>query len=151
MCQNVVEIKDIEYKNINGKSLQLDFYIPKNINKPAPLLVFIHGGGWKGGKRSDYLVYLTHFAKMGYVTATVSYRLIGNAPYPACAEDITDAVAWFFQNSEKYSYDPDNICLIGGSAGARTWLCSGAYGSKRQPKVAKTADCKRFHFINSNS
>ncbi len=46
-------IKDIEYKNVDGKSLQLDLYIPKNIKKPAPLLVFIHGGGWKGGKRQD--------------------------------------------------------------------------------------------------
>jgi len=49
------EIKNIEYKNINGNSLQLDMYIPDNILKPAPLLVFIHGGGWRSGDRSDYL------------------------------------------------------------------------------------------------
>ena len=52
---DIEEIKNIEYKNINGKSLQLDMYIPKNISKPAPLLVFIHGGGWRSGDRSDYL------------------------------------------------------------------------------------------------
>ena len=56
--ENIEEIKDIEYKNINGKSLQLDIYRPKKLDKPAPLLVFIHGGSWKSGKRSDYLVYL---------------------------------------------------------------------------------------------
>lgn len=68
--QDIEEIKDIEYKNINGKSLQLDLYKPANLQDPAPLLVFIHGGGWKSGKRSDYLVYLVDFAKRGYVTAT---------------------------------------------------------------------------------
>lgn len=118
----IKEIKNVEYKNINGKSLQLDIYIPGNIVKPAPLLVFIHGGGWRGGKRSDYLVYLVDFAKKGYITATVSYRLLKEAPYPACAEDITDAVRWFYRNSEVYGYDPDRIALIGGSAGAHLAL-----------------------------
>ncbi|MEI7526792.1 MAG: hypothetical protein WCJ95_20755, partial [Mariniphaga sp.] len=61
----VQEFKNIEYKNINGKSLQLDIYKPKNVAKSAPLLVFIHGGGWKGGQRQDYLVYLVAFAKKG--------------------------------------------------------------------------------------
>jgi hypothetical protein len=89
---DIEEINNIEYKNINGKSLQLDFYRPKNLNNSAPLLVFIHGGGWKSGKRSDYLVYLVDFAKRGYITATVSYRLLEDGPYPACIEDIRDAV-----------------------------------------------------------
>jgi acetyl esterase/lipase len=125
--EDIEEIKNIEYKNINGKSLQLDIYRPKNIAKAAPLLVFIHGGGWKGGQRSDYLVYLVAFAKREYITATVSYRLLKDGPYPACAEDITDAVSWFYNNGEKYGYDPDRIALIGGSAGAHLALLA-AYG-----------------------
>lgn len=118
-------IKDIEYKNVDGKSLQLDLYIPKNIKKPAPLLVFIHGGGWKGGQREDYKVYLVAFAKQGYITATVSYRLLKDGPYPDCVEDISDAVNWFFRNGEKYGYDPDRIALIGGSAGGHLALLAG--------------------------
>jgi acetyl esterase/lipase len=126
---DIEEIKNIEYKNIEGKSLQLDMYIPKNVVKSAPLLVFIHGGGWRGGNRADYLVYLVAFAKKGYITATVSYRLLKDAPYPACAEDITDAVTWFFNNGQQYGYDPDRIALIGGSAGGHLALL-GAYGWK---------------------
>ena len=139
--ENVLETKNIEYKNINGKSLQLDIYQPKGLVKPAPLLVFIHGGGWRSGKRSDYLVYLTHFAKMGYVTATVSYRLLKDAPYPACAEDIMDAVKFFYQNGDKYNYDPDRICLIGGSAGSHLAMLAG-YGWKKlgtQPDTARAS------------
>jgi len=129
--ENVEAIKNIEYKNIRGRSLQLDIYQPKGMTKPAPLLVFIHGGGWRGGDRADYLVYLTHFAKLGYVTATVSYRFLKEAPYPACVEDIVDAVQFFYRNGEKYNYDPDRICLIGGSAGSHLAMLA-AYGWKKQ-------------------
>lgn len=124
---DIEEIKNIEYKNINGKSLQLDLYRPKNLVKPVPLLVFIHGGGWKSGERADYKVYLIAFAKKGYITATVSYRLLGDSIYPACAEDISDAVQWFFRNGETYGYNPDKIVLIGGSAGGHLSLLAG-YG-----------------------
>jgi acetyl esterase/lipase len=136
---DIEEIKNIEYKNINGKSLQLDIYKPKNLTKPVPLLVFIHGGGWKGGVRSDYLVYLVAFAMKGYMTATVSYRLLKDGPYPACAEDITYAVQWFYKNGEKYGYDPDRIALIGGSAGAHLALLA-AYGWKKPGVNADSTD-----------
>ncbi len=135
--ENVEAFKNVEYKNLNGSSLQMDFYRPKGMTKPAPLLVFIHGGGWRGGDRADYLVYLTHFAKLGYVTATVSYRFLKEAPYPACVNDIMDAVHFIFQNGEKYNYDPDRICLIGGSAGSHLAMLA-AYGWKKQVTPSDT-------------
>ncbi len=119
---DIEEIKNIEYKSINGKSLQLDIYKPNNVKENAPLLVFIHGGGWRSGERSDYLIYLVDFAKRGYITATVSYRLLKDSPYPGCVEDIGDAVNWFYENGENYGYDPNRIALIGGSAGAHLAL-----------------------------
>lgn len=133
--EDIQEFKNIEYKNINGKSLQLDIYKPRNLTRSAPLLVFIHGGGWRNGDRADYLVYLIAFAKKGYMTATVSYRFLKDAPYPACVEDITDAVQWFYKNGENYGYDPDRIALIGGSAGAHLALLAG-YDWKRKGSLA---------------
>jgi acetyl esterase/lipase len=127
--QGVKEIKDIEYKNVHGKSLQLDLYLPEKAEKPAPLLVFVHGGGWKSGKRSDYLVYLVAFAKKGYATASVSYRLRKDALYPACAEDVTEAVGWLAENGQHYGYDPSRMALIGGSAGGHLVMLA-AYGWK---------------------
>ena len=124
---NIEAITDIEYSNAGGKSLMLDIYRPKDSPEALPLLVFIHGGGWEGGKRSDYLMYLIHFAQNGYVTTTISYRLIADAPYPACAEDVRDAVRWLSVNGDKYGYDPQRIALIGGSAGGHLALL-GAYG-----------------------
>ncbi len=117
----------IEYKNAGGRSLQLDIYRKDDLREPAPLLVFIHGGAWKGGERSDYLVYLIPFASRGFVTATVSYRLLSDSLYPACVEDIRDAVGWFFRNGDTYGYDTSRIALIGGSAGAHLATLA-AYG-----------------------
>lgn len=125
--ENMEEIKNVEYKNINGKSLQMDFYRPKDVVEPLPLLLFIHGGSYKSGKRSDYLAYLVSFAEKGYMTATVSYRLMRDGIYPAAIEDITDAVTWLFENGENYGYLPDRIAVIGGSAGAHLAMLAG-YG-----------------------
>lgn len=124
---NIEAFTDIEYSKAGGKSLQLDIYRPKGFSEALPLLVFIHGGGWQGGKRSDYLVYLVHFAQKGYATATISYRLVADGPYPACAGDVRDAVDWIFQNGEKFGYDVNRIALIGGSAGGHLAML-GAYG-----------------------
>lgn len=119
--------RDVEYKNIQGKSLKMDFYRGSHPGSPAPLLLFVHGGGWNHGTRNEYLGYALHFAGMGYVTATVSYRFASDAPYPACIEDVTDAVRFIFQNGDKYHYDPDKVAIIGGSAGAHLALLA-AYG-----------------------
>lgn len=133
--EGIREIRNIEYKNVDGKSLQLDLYIPDSLRQPAPLLVFIHGGGWKGGKRSDYLVYLVSYARKGYITGTVSYRLLKDAPYPACVKDVADAVEWLFKNGGNYGYDPERIALIGGSAGAHLAMLT-AYGWKQEREKA---------------
>jgi len=142
LTDDIEEIKNIEYKNINGKPLQLDIYRPKNLEKPAPLLVFIHGGGWRSGQRSDYRVYLIPFAQRGYVTATLSYRLIKDSVYPACVEDAVDAIEWLYRNGDRYGYDTGRIALIGGSAGAHLAMLAG-YGWRNT--AADSATGKTYH------
>lgn len=133
---DIEHIKSIEYKNINGESLQLDFCKPKNLDKPAPLVVFLHGGGWKKGNRADMLPLLIDFAKEGYITATVSYRF---GPYPQCVEDISDVVNWFYNHGEEYGYDPDRIALVGGSAGAHLAMMAG-YGWQEKTSGTESSD-----------
>ena len=130
---NIESFKDIEYKNANGKSLQLDIYRQKELNEKAPLLVFIHGGGWRSGKRQDYLVYLLDYAEKGFVTATVSYRLKKDSIYPAAVEDVLDAVDFLYQNANTYGYDTSRVALVGGSAGAHLAMLAG-YGWENPPR-----------------
>ena len=109
--------KDIVYRQVDSTSLQLDIYKLKSLSKAAPVLIFIHGGAWAKGKRSDYLPYLVDYAQKGYVTVTVSYRLSGVAPFPAAVQDVQTSVQWIRANAGEYLIDPEKIALIGGSAG----------------------------------
>jgi acetyl esterase/lipase len=124
---DILELKDIEYKNIDSISLQLDIYKRKDLKAPAPVMIFIHGGAWRTGKRADYLPYLLDYANKGYVTVTVSYRLVKQAIFPAAVQDVNCAVKWVKTHAEAYGIDPGRIVLIGGSAGGHLAMMVG-YG-----------------------
>ncbi len=121
--------RNIEYKNIEGNSLQLDFLKPRNVNTTLPLAVMIHGGSWRHGNRADMMPIMIDLARRGYATATVSYRL--KETYPSCVEDIADAVNWLFEHGDEYGYDPDRVALVGASAGAHLAMMAG-YGWKEK-------------------
>ncbi|MFC2123370.1 alpha/beta hydrolase fold domain-containing protein [Bacteroidota bacterium] len=114
---NIEEHKDIVYKLLDSTSLKLDIYKRKEQKEAAPVLIFIHGGAWKSGKRSDYLRYLIDYAQKGYITATISYRLSGVAPFPAAVLDVKCAVRWIREHAGEFMIKPEKIAVIGGSAG----------------------------------
>jgi len=128
--EGIMEIKNIEYKQVDTLSLQLDIYKQKNLQGAAPLLIFVHGGAWRSGKRADYLPYLIDYAKKGYVTATVSYRLVKQAKFPAAVQDVNCAVKWLKSHAESYGFDPERIALIGGSAGGHLSMMIGYGGNE---------------------
>src|SRR5690606_29628584 len=86
--EDIQEYKDVVYKTVDSMQLKLDIYHSKDIQKAMPLIIFIHGGAWKKGNKDDYLVYLSSYAKKGYVTATVQYRLTDVAKFPAQLHDV---------------------------------------------------------------
>lgn len=115
--EGVTEQKDIQYGKGGDKPLLLNLYSPAKLDKPAPGLIFIHGGGWTSGHRKDYKYYTIRFAKRGYIVATISYRFSQDAPFPAAVQDAKCAVRWMRANAQKYNIDPNRIAAIGGSAG----------------------------------
>lgn len=125
MPAGVVEIKDIEYGQGGGRALRLDLYQPEKLDKPVPGLIFIHGGAWSGGSRDVYKYYTTRLAQRGYVAVTVSYRLSGEAPFPAAVEDVKCAVRWLRANAAKYHVNPDQLAALGGSAGGHLSMMLG--------------------------
>ena len=117
--------KNIEYGKGGDKALQLDLYSPKERSHPLPAILFLHGGGWTGGYRQIYHYYCTKFAEHGYVVATASYRLAGEAPFPAAVQDVKCAVRWLRANAKKLGIDPNKIAVAGGSAGGHLAMMIG--------------------------
>lgn len=116
--ESVVEHKNLIYKKADSIDLKLDIYHSKNIKGNTPLIVFIHGGAWEKGSKNNLLHYLIPYAEMGYVTATVQYRLSKTDKWPAQLNDVESAITWLRNNAEKYHINNKSIALAGGSAGA---------------------------------
>jgi acetyl esterase/lipase len=110
---------NLEYENIDGKSICLDLYLDPNISWKRPLIIFIHGGGWSGRTKADGLAYADAFLKRGYVFATIDYRLSNVAVFPAQIVDAKAAVRFLRAHAADYHIDPDRIGVMGHSAGGQ--------------------------------
>jgi acetyl esterase/lipase len=128
---------DVEYGKGGAKPLLLDLFKPAKIKQPVPGLIFVHGGSWSHGTRKIYDYYCEHFAKNGYVAATIEYRLSGEAPFPAAIQDVKCAIRWMRANAAKLGVDPNKIGLAGGSAGGHLVLLA-AYSNSDDPELEGT-------------
>jgi acetyl esterase/lipase len=103
----------------DGVKLTMDLYQPKKMAGPAPAVLYVHGGGWTGGDKSDGagLLFKEELVRRGYVMAAINYRLAPKYAFPAQIEDVKCAVRHLRANAAKYNIDPKRIGAIGGSAG----------------------------------
>lgn len=99
---------------------KLDFYKAKGSGARAPLLVFVHGGGWKRGDKRNATGAdkVTHYTGLGYHLASINYRLVPAATVEQQGADIAAAIAWLLKNAEKLGIDRSRVVLMGHSAGA---------------------------------
>lgn len=118
---------DIEFAKVDGHSLMLDLYLPVASTKTPPLVVWIHGGGWRGGSRKKCEI--SWLVDHGYAVASVSYRLTDQAIFPAQIHDCKGAVRWLRAHAGKYGYDPEKIVVAGSSAGGHLAALLGTTGN----------------------
>ncbi len=111
--------KDLVYAQRGELNLALDLYLPGPGGKPAALVVLVHGGGWASGERANMAPLAARLAARGYAAATVSYRLSGQALYPAAIDDVKEAVAWLRKGAGSFGIDPARVAIAGGSAGGQ--------------------------------
>ncbi len=99
---------------------KLDFWAAKDTAKPAPIVIFVHGGGWKRGDKRNATgaAKVTHFREQGYAVASVNYRLVPAAKVEDQAADVATAFAWLRSNAKRLNIDPARMVLMGHSAGA---------------------------------
>jgi acetyl esterase/lipase len=107
----------IVFAEHDGTKLTGDFYLPKGRAK-APVLVAVHGGGFRRGDAQYYRYWGLFFARAGYAVFAIDYRLGKPGMYPAALYDTKAAVQFVRANAGEFDIDPDRIGLIGDSAGA---------------------------------
>ena len=107
---------DLVYGSPRGVELHLDLYLPAT--RPAPLCLWLHGGGWARGSRTARAAErLVPVAASGVAVAAVQYRLSGEAAFPAPLDDARSAVRWLRRNAGDLGLDAERVGVWGASAG----------------------------------
>ncbi len=122
---------DIPYAGTDNPRQRLDLYVPKTPkgDKPLPVVVFIHGGGWQGGDKRGGFGTVRPLVMTGeYVGVSVGYRLTDEAIWPAQIHDCKAAIRWLRANARVYNLDPDRIGVTGNSAGGHLVAVLGTSG-----------------------
>jgi acetyl esterase/lipase len=121
----VVYEPDIVFGKGGDVELALDIARPEKAER-APCIVCIHGGGWQGGNRKGmHTSLILDFAKRGYVSASIQYRLVPTAVFPAQVEDVKCAIRYLRANADKHHLNPNRIGAVGFSAGAHLSMLLG--------------------------
>lgn len=118
MSHDVSIIADLNYRTVAGYDLLADLYLPDTA-LPPPVVVYVHGGGWAHGSRSDHSnTRLAAIARNGLAVLSIDYRLVHQAHFPAQVDDVKVAVRWIKGHGEQYGLDVERVGVWGASAGA---------------------------------
>lgn len=128
--EGVVLVRDVRYRDGDSAAWRLDLARPSQPSPtPRPAMIVIHGGGWIEGDKSSFSTpanpppaNVFDFAKLGFVAATVNYRLSNEAAFPAALHDCKCAVRWLRAHAEEYHVDSARIGVWGNSAGGHLAL-----------------------------
>ncbi|MFJ9174312.1 alpha/beta hydrolase fold domain-containing protein [Streptomyces sp. NPDC102360] len=118
-------LRGVPYADVEGaRPLELDVWLPASAG-PAPLVLFVHGGAWRRGRRDDMGVRTREWAPgpfeqlaaAGLAVACVDYRLSGEATFPAPLDDLRSALRWLGLRAGELGIDPERAVVWGESAG----------------------------------
>ena len=134
--RQITVTENISYRTDVGPSTVLDLAKPLfGPKKDRPAILIIHGGGWSAGSKNDmvYRTLMIDYAMKGYVVANMNYRLVQEAPLPACIEDVRCAIRWMKAHARDLGIDPNRIGTFGHSAGGHLSLMAGVSADKPFP------------------
>jgi acetyl esterase/lipase len=141
--KNIQGRTNLTYCTLGSRNLQLDIFYPTaKRRKGYPAVLFIHGGGWRSGDRSQHVPMAQQLAAKGYVTVTAEYRLSTEAIYPAAVTDLKGAIRWLRANAKAYPLDTTKIAVWGFSAGGQL---AALIGTTNDDPTLEGAACNRNH------
>lgn len=117
----VAAVSGIAYRD-GDSAARMDVFFPERVEHTTerlPTVVWVHGGGWVAGHRSDIANYTKILAAHGYTTVAVDYAVPPQAVYPAAVEEVNSALGYLVTHAAELHVDPDRLVLAGDSAGAQ--------------------------------
>lgn len=119
--------RDLVYGHADGANLTLDLYLPRDPIRSVPIILYIHGGGWRGLDKR-WCPYPMRLLDLEYAVASINYRLVPHATFPSQLHDCKAAVRWLRAHAEEYGLLGDRIGVWGDSAGGHLAAMLGVTG-----------------------
>lgn len=120
----VTSQSDVVFGRGGGRDLLCDVYRPSGDGAPRPAAILFHGGGWRRGSRASLRDRALALASHGVVVIAPEYRLTDESRWPGHIHDAKAALRWVCANAGDLGVHPDQIALVGFSAGAQLALLS---------------------------
>ncbi len=140
--RGIIRIPDIAYASTPGVARQrqsLDIYMREGLAQ-APVVLYVHGGGWVRGDKQRALFKPLALVPEGYLFASINYRFRPDASLSEMAQDVATAAAWLKRHAAKYGGDGARIVLMGHSAGAHLVSAVGSNEAFIETAGASLAD-----------
>jgi acetyl esterase/lipase len=116
---------NVVYSPVDSLSDRLDLYVPRNAAKPAPVLIWIHGGGWGRLSKDSVSGQILPYLESGWIVVNTDYRLTPVALAPAAVQDCRCVLRWVAANARRLNADMQRIVVSGSSAGGHLALITG--------------------------
>jgi len=148
---DTVRQEDVHYCNTSDKQQTLDFYRPEHSgDQTLPLLIYIHGGGWRGGSKRNGMInnYGQIFIKQNNAVASISYRLNSAHPYPDQNNDVACALTYLTAHAADLHIDTRKIILMGESAGGELASYAALHGPSQNYRYAVPAGVIDFYGVS---
>lgn len=131
----VKALLDLPYTGTENPRQRLDLYLPEmhQREKPLPVIVFIHGGGWRAGDKNGGITHVGRFVASGqYAGVSVGYRLSDEVQWPAQIHDCKAAIRWIKAHAVEHGLDAGKIAVWGSSAGGHLVSMLGTSGDVKE-------------------
>jgi acetyl esterase/lipase len=111
---------DVPYAGTNDFRQTLNVYAPVTKSaKPAPVVFWIHGGGWRGGEKTTVQLKPKFFTDLGYVFVSTNHRYVTAVPMNEIFADVAKSLRWTHDHAAEFGGDPNRIVIMGHSSGAQ--------------------------------